>query len=78
VVLVIFATIYQQLENLLISPRLSARTMQLHPVVAFVAALVEGKIGGVPADFLALRSPHLSGVRFDAAHAPRGRGHRND
>jgi predicted PurR-regulated permease PerM len=53
-ILVAFATIYQQLENLLISPRLSARTMQLHPAVAFVAAMIGGALGGAPAAFLAL------------------------
>jgi predicted PurR-regulated permease PerM len=54
VALVIFAIIYQQIENLFISPRLSARTMKLHPAVAFVAALVGGSIGGVTGAFLAL------------------------
>jgi predicted PurR-regulated permease PerM len=46
--------VYQQLENLLISPRLSARTMQLHPAVAFVAAMIGGAVGGLAAAFLAL------------------------
>jgi predicted PurR-regulated permease PerM len=54
IVLIIFALIYQQLENLLISPRLSARTMKLHPAVAFIAALIGGAIGGVVWAFLAL------------------------
>ena len=54
VILVVFATLYQQLENLLISPRLSARTMQLHPAVAFVAAMIGGALGGASAAFLAL------------------------
>jgi predicted PurR-regulated permease PerM len=53
-ILVGFATLYQQLENLLISPRLSARTMQLHPAVAFVAAMIGGAVGGLAAAFLAL------------------------
>jgi len=53
-ILVAFATIYQQLENLFISPRLSARTMQLHPAVAFVAAMIGGALGGASAAFLAL------------------------
>ena len=53
-VLVGFATIYQQLENLFISPKLSERTMQLHPAVAFVAAMIGGALGGASAAFLAL------------------------
>jgi predicted PurR-regulated permease PerM len=54
VILIAFATLYQQLENLLISPRLSARTMQLHPAVAFVAAMIGGALGGASAAFVAL------------------------
>jgi predicted PurR-regulated permease PerM len=38
----IFIAIYQQVENYLISPPLSARTMRIHPAVGFIAA-----IGGV-------------------------------
>jgi predicted PurR-regulated permease PerM len=54
IVILVFALVYQQLENLFISPRLSARTMKLHPAVAFVAALIGGAIGGVAMAFLAL------------------------
>ena len=53
-ILVGFATVYQQLENLFISPKLSERTMQLHPAVAFVAAMIGGALGGASAAFLAL------------------------
>jgi predicted PurR-regulated permease PerM len=54
IVIVVFAVLYQQIENLFISPRLSARTMKLHPAVAFVAALIGGSLGGVTWAFLAL------------------------
>jgi predicted PurR-regulated permease PerM len=54
IVILVFALVYQQLENLFISPRLSARTMKLHPAVAFVAALIGGSIGGLVMAFLAL------------------------
>jgi predicted PurR-regulated permease PerM len=54
IVLLVFALIYQQLENLFINPRLSAKTMQLHPAIAFVAALIGGSIGGVAMAFLSL------------------------
>jgi predicted PurR-regulated permease PerM len=46
--------IYQQLENIWLSPRLTAKTMSLHPAIAFGAALIGGAIGGVLAAFLAL------------------------
>lgn len=54
IVIVIFAVMYQQVENLLINPRLSARSMDLHPAVAFTAALVGGSVAGAWGAFLAL------------------------
>jgi predicted PurR-regulated permease PerM len=50
----IFVLIYQQIENYLLSPRITARTMQLHPAVAFGAALAGGSISGLIGAFLAL------------------------
>jgi predicted PurR-regulated permease PerM len=49
-----YILVYQQLENFILSPRLTARTMKLHPAVAFGAALVGGAIGGILMAFLAL------------------------
>ena len=49
-----YVLIYQQIENYWLSPRLTARTMQLHPAVAFAAALIGGAIGGILTAFLAL------------------------
>jgi predicted PurR-regulated permease PerM len=54
VVLVIYIAIYQQVENYVLSPRLSARTMELNAGIAFGAALAGGSIGGVVGAFLAL------------------------
>jgi predicted PurR-regulated permease PerM len=34
-----FITVYQQIENYVLSPPLSARTMSIHPAVGFVAAI---------------------------------------
>lgn len=46
-----FIVIYQQIENYYFSPRITARTMELHPAVAFGAALggafVLGAVGAV-------------------------------
>ena len=50
----IFVLVYQQIENYLLAPRISARTMQLHPAVAFGAALAGGSISGLIGAFLAL------------------------
>lgn len=53
-ILVGFAAAYQQAENLFISPRLSAKAMDLHPAVAFTAAMLGGAISGAWGAFLAL------------------------
>jgi predicted PurR-regulated permease PerM len=50
----IFVLVYQQVENYLLAPRITARTMQLHPAVAFGAALAGGSINGLTGAFLAL------------------------
>jgi predicted PurR-regulated permease PerM len=49
-----YIVVYQQLENYFLSPRLTAKTMSLHPAVAFAAALIGGALGGLLAAFLAL------------------------
>jgi predicted PurR-regulated permease PerM len=50
----IFVVVYQQIENYLLAPRITARTMQLHPAVAFFAALAGGSISGLLGAFMAL------------------------
>jgi predicted PurR-regulated permease PerM len=42
----VFITLYQQFENLVLSPRITARTMSLHPAVAFGAVIAGGAILG--------------------------------
>jgi predicted PurR-regulated permease PerM len=53
--IIIFATIYQQIENYVLTPRVSRRTMDVHPAIAlaavFVGAAFFGPIGaliGIP------------------------------
>jgi predicted PurR-regulated permease PerM len=50
----VFITLYQQFENLLLSPRITARTMSLHPAVAFGAVIAGGAILGPIGALLAL------------------------
>lgn len=50
----VFIVIYQQIENLIFSPAISKRTMDLNPAVAFLAVLVLGAIFGALGAFLAL------------------------
>ncbi len=54
VAVLIFFALYQQLENYLFAPKITARTMQLHPAVAFASAIVGGSILGPIGAFLAL------------------------
>jgi predicted PurR-regulated permease PerM len=49
-----YVLVYQQIENYLLSPHITARTMSLHPAVAFAAALIGGALGGLFTAFLAL------------------------
>ena len=54
VVFIIYVIIQQQFENYVIGPRITAKTMQLHPAVAIFAALIGGTLAGVLGAFLAL------------------------
>lgn len=47
-------TVYQQIENYVLSPRVTANTMDLHPAVAFGAAIVGGSLLGAAGALLAL------------------------
>ncbi len=47
---VIFVTIYQQIENYLFTPRISSMTMDIHPAVAFASVIIfAGFFGAVGA-----------------------------
>jgi predicted PurR-regulated permease PerM len=49
-----FIIIYQQIENYVLAPKVQARTMELHPAVAFVAVLVGATLLGAVGALLAL------------------------
>ena len=53
-VVIIFIAIYQQFENFLLAPRITARTLELHAAVAFGAAIAGGAILGPIGAVLAL------------------------
>jgi predicted PurR-regulated permease PerM len=50
-IVLVFIVLYQQIENYLFAPRITARTMELHPAVAFGAAIggaaLLGPIGAI-------------------------------
>jgi predicted PurR-regulated permease PerM len=54
VVLLVFLVLYQQVENYLLSPRVTARTMALHPAIALGAVIAGGSLYGAIGAFLAL------------------------
>ncbi len=49
-----FVLLYQQVENYLFAPRITARTMELHPAIAFGAALGGAAVLGAVGAILAL------------------------
>ena len=50
ILVLIAITLYQQVENYLISPKVTANTMELHPAVAFGSAIVGASLlGGIGA-----------------------------
>ena len=51
---VVFIALYQQFENYVLGPRITARTMSLHPAVAFGSAIVGGTLIGAAGTLMAL------------------------
>jgi predicted PurR-regulated permease PerM len=87
-----FIVVYQQIENYLFAPRITARTMELHPALAFGAALAGATVLGAIGAVLALPAAAMVqalvsdwGVRhivieneLTAVRAPRPRRRRRD
>ena len=53
-IFLIYVIVYQQIENLFLSPRVTAHTMELHPAIAFAAVIAGASIMGAVGAFLAL------------------------
>ena len=53
-VILIFVILYQQVENYFLLPRITARTMDLHPAVAFGSAIAGGAVLGAVGAILAI------------------------
>lgn len=51
---IIFFVAYQQLENLVISPRITKRTMSIHPAISIAAIIIGGNLLGAIGIVLAL------------------------
>ena len=68
-----FATAYQQVENYLLAPRITARTMALHPAVAFGTVIAgAGIIGADRRGAGPARGRGDPGAGVDLHRAPRG------
>ncbi|MFC3999178.1 AI-2E family transporter [Nocardiopsis sediminis] len=52
--MLIFITLYQQFENYLLQPRITARTLDMHPAVAFGSVIAGAAILNAPGALLAL------------------------
>jgi predicted PurR-regulated permease PerM len=90
VAVLIFVIVYQQIENYLFLPRITARTMDLHPAVAFGSAIAGAALLGPVGAILAIPGAAMAqalltdvGERHEVIDAelvtirpPRGRGER--
>ncbi len=72
-----FIIVYQQIENYLVSPRITARTMDLHPALAFGSAIAGAALLGPIGALLALPGAAMvqalaseRGVRHDVIDSP--------
>lgn len=54
VLIIIFASVYQQIENYLLSPRLSKITMDIHPAIAFGSVIVFANLFGAVGAIVAI------------------------
>ncbi len=68
-VLLVFVVLYQQLENYLFLPRITARTMDLHPAIAFGSAIAGGAVLGAVGAILAIPGAAMVQALVSAAGA---------
>ena len=53
-IILVFVILYQQVENYVLLPRITARTMDLHPAIAFGSAIAGGAVLGAVGAVLAI------------------------
>ena len=63
-IVIVFIVVYQQIENYFFAPRITARTMELHPAVAFGAALAGASLLGFVGALLALPAAAMAQALF--------------
>ncbi len=74
-----FIVVYQQVENYIFSPKITAQTMDLHPAVAFGTVIAGASLfGGVGASAGAARGGGPTGRRIHVPPTSRGDRHSDD
>lgn len=63
--MLVFALVYQQIENLTIEPRISAQAVDVHPAVSFASVLFGASLFGVGGAFVAVPVAALMLALFD-------------
>ncbi len=66
VIIIAFATAYQQVENYFFSPKLSQKTMEIHPAVAFGSVIVGATLFGAIGALIAIPVAAFLLAIFDA------------
>lgn len=66
-VVLVAILLYQQVENYVVSPRITARTMELHPALAFGAAIAGGAVLGPVGAVLALPAAAMAQALIGSA-----------
>lgn len=56
---IVFATAYQQVENILLEPRISAKAVEVHPAIAFGSVMLGASLFGVSGAFVAVPAAAL-------------------
>jgi len=67
ILVLVTITIYQQIENYLIMPRITFHTMHLHPAVAFMSVLAGGALAGATGALLALPAVAIAAALISAS-----------
>jgi predicted PurR-regulated permease PerM len=53
-IVLVVVTLYQQIENNILSPRVTRATMKLHPVVGLMSVVIGGRLAGVAGALFAI------------------------
>ena len=54
IAVLVYVVVYQQIENYLLAPKITHRTMSLHPALSFGSAIAGGTLMGIPGALMAL------------------------